>query len=111
MTINVQLNLLSVQFNKFNNIAVPARWCSGESVRFAVGRPGVHFPCRVIPKDLKKMVFTASLLGVQRIRDSVENKPASLLVVSLGKALNGMAPSLCGRHGGAKQSTRRGGPV
>ena len=31
-------------------------------------------------------------------RDSVENKPASLLVVSLGKALNGMPPSLCGRQ-------------
>ena len=44
------------------------------------------------------MVFTASLLGAQHIRDSVENKPASLLVVSLGKALNGMPPSLCGRQ-------------
>ena len=44
-------------------------------------------------------------------RDSVENKPASLLVVSLGKALNGMPPSSCGRQMGAKQSTRRGGPV
>ena len=31
-------------------------------------------------------------------RDSVENKPASLLIVSLGKALNGMLPSLCGRQ-------------
>ena len=41
-------------------------------------------------------------------RDSVENKAASLLVVSLGKALNRMAPSSCG---GAKQSTRRSGPV
>ena len=44
------------------------------------------------------MVFTASLLGAQHIRDSVENKPASLLVVSLGKPLNGMPPSLCGRQ-------------
>ena len=43
------------------------------------------------------MVFTASLLGTQHIRDSVENKQASLLV-SLGKALNGMPPSLCGRQ-------------
>ena len=31
-------------------------------------------------------------------RDSVENKPASLLVVSLGKVLNGMPPSSCGRQ-------------
>ena len=44
------------------------------------------------------MVFTASLLGAQHKRNSVENKSASLLVVSLGKALNGMPPSLCGRQ-------------
>ena len=44
------------------------------------------------------MVFTASLLGAQQNRDRVENKPASLLVVSLGKALNGTLPSLCGRQ-------------
>ena len=31
-------------------------------------------------------------------KDSSENKPASLLVVSLGEALNGMAPSSCDRH-------------
>ena len=43
------------------------------------------------------MVFRASLLGAQQNRDSVENKPA-LLVVSLAKALNGMPPSLCGRQ-------------
>ena len=36
-----------------------------------------------------KMVFIASLLGAQHLREVVENKPASLLVVSLGKALNG----------------------
>ena len=57
------------------------------------------------------MVFTVSLLGTQQNRDSVENKPASLLVVSLGKTLNGMPLSLCGRlTGGAKQSIRPGGP-
>ena len=47
---------------------------------------------------LKKMVFTFSLLGAQHKRDIVENKPASLLVMSLDKALNGMPPSLCGRQ-------------
>ena len=31
-------------------------------------------------------------------RNSVENKPASLLVVSLSKTLNGMPPSLCGKQ-------------
>ena len=43
------------------------------------------------------MVFTASLLGAQQNKDSVEDKPASLLV-SLVKALNGMPPSSCGRQ-------------
>ena len=43
------------------------------------------------------MVFTASLLGALQNRDSVENKPASLLVVSLVKTLNGIPTSLCGR--------------
>ena len=44
------------------------------------------------------MVFTASLLGAQNERDIVENQQASLLVGSLGKALNGTPPSLCGRQ-------------
>ena len=37
-----------------------------------------------------KLVFTASLRDAQQYRDSVENKPASLLVVPLGKALSGI---------------------
>ena len=45
-----------------------------------------------------KMKFTSSLLGAQHKRDSAGNKPASLLVASLDKALNGMPPSLCGRQ-------------
>ena len=44
------------------------------------------------------MVVAAYLLGAQQNRDRVENKPAGLLVVSLGKTLNGMPPSLCGRQ-------------
>ena len=44
------------------------------------------------------MVLATSLLGAQHNRDSVENKPASMLVVSLGKTLNGMPPSSCGRQ-------------
>ena len=68
------------------------------SVRFAVGRPWVCFPSRVIPRDFIKMVFIASLLGAQQNRDSVESKLASLLVVTLGKTLNGMPPSLCDRQ-------------
>ena len=41
------------------------------------------------------MVFTAFLLGAQHKRHSVENKQARLLVVSLGKALDGMPQSFC----------------
>ena len=37
----------------------PARW------RLAVDRPGVHSLSRAIPKNLKKVVLTASLLGAQ----------------------------------------------
>ena len=44
------------------------------------------------------MVSTASLLGAWHLRNVVENKPASSLVVFFGKALNGMSPSLCGRQ-------------
>ena len=35
------------------------------------------------------MASTASLLGARHLEEVVENKPASSLVVSLGKALNG----------------------
>ena len=49
-------------------------------------------PSRVKPMTLK-LLFTASLLDAQHLRDSVENKPARLLVVPLGKALSGITPS------------------
>ena len=40
----------------------------------------------------------ASLFDAQHERDSVKNKPASLLVVPLAKALSGIPPSWCGRQ-------------
>ena len=43
-------------------------------------------------KDFRKLVFTASCLALS-IKDSVKTKPASSLVVSLGKTLNGIPPS------------------
>ena len=43
-------------------------------------------------KDFRKLVFTASCLALS-IKDSVKKKPASSLVVSLGKTLNGTPPS------------------
>ena len=52
---------------------------------------------RVKPMTLK-LVFTVSLLDAQHLRDSVENKPASSLVVPLGKTLSGVPPSWCGRQ-------------
>ena len=67
------------------------------------------FPSQVITKDFKKWYLQ---LDAQHKRDCVENKLVSLLVVSLGKALNGMPPSLCGRQmSEAKQFTRHGGLV
>ena len=54
-------------------------------------------PSRVKPMTIK-LVFTASLLDVRHCRDSVENKPASLLVVPLGKVLSEISPSWCGRQ-------------
>ena len=54
-------------------------------------------PSLVKPMTLK-LVFTASLQYAQHQRDSVENKPASLLVVPLGKALSGIPPSWCGKQ-------------
>ena len=38
---------------------------------------------------LLKVVSTASLLGARHLGEVVENKPESLLIVSLGEALNG----------------------
>ena len=44
------------------------------------------------------MIFTASLLSAQQNKNSVENKRLSLLVMFLGKAINRMPLSLCGRQ-------------
>ena len=49
-------------------------------------------------KNFKKMVSIDSLLGARHLGKVVENKPASSLVVSLGKALNGTPLPLCGRQ-------------
>ena len=38
------------------------------------------------------------MLGAWHLRDVLENKPTSSLVVSLGKALNGAPLPLCGRQ-------------
>ena len=81
-------------FNRRDGVVVRAS--ASQSVDLGlVTIVGVFNICRVEShQKTLKMVFTASLLGAQQNRDSVENKPASLLVVSLGKTLNGMPPSL-----------------
>ena len=53
------------------------------------------------------MVSIASLLGARHLWEVVENKPASSLVVSLGKALNGMPAPLCGRQVAHKPRKRQ----
>ena len=57
-----------------------------------VGNLGLN-PSRVKPTILK-LILTASLLDDEHQRDSVRNKPASLLVVPLEKALSGIISHL-----------------
>ena len=47
---------------------------------------------------IKKNGIHSSLLGAQHKKKSVENKPGSSLVMSMGKTPNGMPPSLRGRQ-------------
>ena len=63
---------------------------------FAVVDSGL-MSSRVKPMTFK-LVFTAFLLDAQHQRDSVWNKPTSLLVVPLEKALCGIPPFWCGRQ-------------
>ena len=51
-----------------------------------------------ITKRLQKMVSTASLLGAQHLGEVVQNKLASLLVVSLGKASKETPSPICKRQ-------------
>ena len=48
--------------------------------------------------SLCAILYNYNLLGARHLWEVVENKPASSLVVSLGKALNGTPPPLCGRQ-------------
>ena len=49
-------------------------------------------------KTLKNGIHSFPAWRSAQKKDNVENKPASLFVVSLGKTLNGTPPSLCGRQ-------------
>ena len=86
---------MSCSFGGSRNIEVhqQPRWPSGKSIRHGSCAVDLGLiPSRVTPIILK-LLFAASLLDVQHLRDSVENKPASLLVVPLGKTLSGIPPS------------------
>ena len=50
---------------------------------------------------------TLKKIGARHLWEVVENKPASSLVVSLGKALNGMPLPLCGRQVAHKPRKRQ----
>ena len=49
-------------------------------------------------KTLKNGIHSFPAWCSAQKRDSVKNKPASSLVESLGKALNGIPQSLCGKQ-------------
>ena len=51
-----------------------------------------------IPKDFKKSYLQLPCSALSIKKNSVENKPACLLVVFLGKALNKTPPPLCDRQ-------------
>ena len=57
---------------------IPTRWRSGLSVRFEVIRLGFTSPSRVILKTLENGIHSFPTWH-SALRDSVENKPASLL--------------------------------
>ena len=87
-----------------NALAATVTWyffnsSDGQVVRASASEAAysAFIPSRVKSMTLKS-VFTASVLDVQHYRDSVENKPASLLVVLLGKALSGISPSWYSRQ-------------
>ena len=68
-----------------------------KSVDHVSGRPG--FDCLIgSNQGLKNWYSHLSLLGAQHLRESVKTKPVISLVVSLGKALNGIPPPLSGRQ-------------
>ena len=73
------------------------RWRNGWSVRFAVGRPGGHSPCRVILKDFKSGIHSLPAWR-SAFSGGCGEQASKSLVVSLGKALNGTLPPLCGRQ-------------
>ena len=55
-------------------------------------------PSRVKPMILKLVFTTFLLFDPQYQKDSVQNKPASSLVVPLENGLSGIPPFWCGRQ-------------
>ena len=96
---DVRSSTLPMNFHQRNDVVV--RVCGSQSV-------DLEFICLGESYKKLQMVFTASLLGAQYRSHSVENKPACVLVQNTLRD----ASILIWQTGvGAKQSTRRDGPV
>ena len=81
-------------------------WRDGVAIRASASQSvdlGFISQVESFQKALKNGIHSF-LLGIQHKRDSVENKLASLLVVSQGKLPNGMSSFLCGRQVGGPSS-------
>ena len=63
----------------------PARWCSGESVRIAVGRPWVHSLSRVIPKHFKNWYSQLPCLALSIKREQCGEQAGKLACCVLGQ--------------------------
>ena len=66
------------------------------SVCFAVDRPGVYLQSLVIPNDLKNGIHSF-LASPSAHKEWQREQIGKLDCCALGKTLNGMPPSLCGR--------------
>ena len=76
--------------SKNSAVDVDPKFCPAtESNRFAVGKP-VSVPVSNHTERILKIVFTASSLSAKGV--VVEEKPASLFLVALWKALNSILP-------------------
>ena len=86
-----KINTTTEQVNRRDGVVVKAS--ASQSV-------DLGFNPRVEPYQdfLKNGIHSFPAWRLIQKKDSVENKTASFLVVSLGKALKGTLPSLCGRQ-------------
>ena len=80
------------------------RWCSGKSARFAVGKPRVYSSCRVIPKDFKKIIFTAFLPGARHFEGGCGEQAGKFACCFLGQGTKRDATAFMWQTGGGARS-------